>query len=55
MIPSPSHFVILGYLSAVETKHKRLDVLCTALLFVFCGIDTDITAQTRNQTFPSEI
>lgn len=47
MPPSPSHFIILGYLCAVEMKQKILDVLCTALLFAVCGIDTDIEAQTR--------
>lgn len=39
--------MILGYLCAVEMKQKILDVLCTALLFAVCGIDTDIEAQTR--------
>lgn len=44
----PFPFLTLGYLHAVETKQKRLDVLCTAPVFAVCGIDTDIEAQSRN-------
>lgn len=48
MIPSPSHFVTLGCIYAVEKRTERLDVLCTALVFAVCGIDTDIKARARN-------
>lgn len=44
MIPSPSHFVTLGCIYAMEKRTERLDVLSTALVFAVCGIDTDIKA-----------